>query len=334
MAQTPALTASYVLHAERPPTTSSWTLRSTAISPKSVLAVIPDRHAVLALVPQQNPHWSLSMLTGWETAAPHERTLTFDGYVVQNRLDLISGAMTPTPDGKSVLIRILVFHLAANTREVVALMVDLETFQVVWRHESTDPLIANSRWRFSEEGVLIAAEGPPPSSAPKQTYDWSDVITLNPASIGEHEAAEISVSDLKASLPCRYRVQAPKNAVLETDSCPDLLTAAGVTSAARLPGSPVGLRVEGLAGSLCDFLSVSEGGLLALYKCRTGKATNSMFYTTGREVKVLRVADGSVALSIHEPESEYVVAGLATAGGHDYLVRLHDGIKLEAYLLP
>ena len=59
-----------------------------------------------------------------------------------------------------------------------------------------------------------------------------------------------------------------------------------------------------------------------------------MFYTTGREVKVLRVADGSVALSIHEPESEYVVAGLATAGGHDYLVRLHDGIKLEAYLLP
>jgi hypothetical protein len=250
--------------------------------------------------------------------------------------------MTLAPDGKSVLIRLLVFHFATYTREVVVLMVDLETFQVVWRHDSADPLIANSRWRFSDDGVLIAAEGPSPGSGPKMLYDSSDVITLNPSSIGEHEAAEISLPDLKASLPCRYRVQSgpyylnsSKVAVPETDTCSDLLKAAGVTSAVRLPGSPVGQRVEDLGGSLCDFVSVSQGGLLALYKCRTGSATKyGGFYTTGREVKVLRVADGSVALSIRQPESEYVIAGLATAGGHDYLVRLHDGIKFEAYLLP
>jgi hypothetical protein len=239
-----------------------------------------------------------------------------------------------------VLIRILVFHLATKIREAVVLMVDLEKLQVVWRHESMDPLIANSRWRFSDEGALIAAEGPLPGSGPKTPFDYSDVITLNPSSIGEHEAAELSLPDLKTSLPCRYRVQSgtymnsSKVAAPETDTCSDLLKAAGLTNAVRLPGSPVGQRVEDLGGSLCDFISVSESGLLALYKCRSGKATASAFYVTGREVKVLRVADGSVALSMHGPESEYVVAGLATAGGHDYLVRLRDGIRFEAYLLP
>jgi hypothetical protein len=341
-AQIPSASVTYVLHPERPLPANHMTLTLKAAASEAVLGMTPDGSKVLALIPQEKNLWSLEMLTGWQTGSPQEQTLSFLGDDPPDKLDYMTGGLTPTPDGKYLLIRILVYHFAKLTREVVVVLVDLQEFHVVWRHASADPLLANSQWRFSEEGVLIAAEGPPPSEGGKRYALLPDVRSMDPTLIGEHDAAELSFPDLDPTLPCHYMVvsgpfyteASSTSALLKSDTCQAFLKAAGVAEATELPGPSDVARLKRLGGPDCELVTSSEGSKLALYTCRTGRDLGKYgFDTKTRAVKVLSVENGNTILSMPLPVKQATSSTLATLEGHDYLLLLRNGIEFEAYSL-
>lgn len=341
--QVPAPVVKHLLHAGKLPRVSDLHLTLHAAAPEALLGTGVDGQTIFALIPQEDRRWTLNMLSGWDTSTLNEQSLTFDGNDSRDRQDYVSGGMTPTPDGKYLLVRILVFHLATLKRDVVVLLVDLKTFRVLWRRVSDDPLLANSRLRFSDEGTLIAAEGPDTSEGGKRLVVMPEVLTMDPYAIGEHTAAVLSFPELTPSLQCRYVVSSGvfestsgHDAVLEGDSCAELLKFADVAAATELPGPSDGKRhIANLAGGDCDLVTLSREKKLALYDCRSGYALGKDAYITkARSVRVLTVADGADGLSIPIPVRQVVSSTLAKANGRDYVIMLLNGLHLEAYLIP
>jgi hypothetical protein len=342
-AQMPVPVVTHVLHAQKLPYVSDLHLTLHAVAPESILGTGVDGQTIFALIPQDNRRWTLEMLSGWDTSTLNEQSLTFDGNESRDKQDYVAGGMTPTPDGKYLLVRIFVFHLATLKRDAVVLLVDLRAFRVLWRRVSDDPLLANSRLRFSDEGSLIAAEGPATSEGGKRLVVLPEVLKMDPYAIGEHAAAMLSFPELKSSLQCRYLVSngvfessSGHDALLESDSCAELLKSSDVATAIDLPGPADGKRrIANLAGGDCDLVILSQEEKLALYSCKSGYALSKNAYITkARSVRVLAVAAGSDDLSIPLPINQAVSSTLARANGRDYLIMLRNGLQLEAYLIP
>jgi hypothetical protein len=331
--QTPVPVSTYTLHAEK--LHVRWTLTGAVTPPSSVFALAPD-NALLVLIPQPDKQWVLKRITGWDAPQPQEQTLAFVADQSHDNRAWIFKDLTVDSGGNYLIARVAIRHNGSShgrNRQAIVILIDLRTFSIVWRRETTDPLIATSHWNFNKDGLLIA----------KGLEDES--INFKKSSYYEYEAAALSWPDLKPTLPCRYKVvNGPypaypgfpsRSITQESDTCTSLLSAANVSSPEELPGSyrePE--SIAKLAGPSCRFTALTKAEKFALYSCSTGYPTWwDTYKTTSRAETVLSVADGKTILSVPLPFEQEVLATLAT-NGQDFLVLVRDGIKLETYRLP
>jgi hypothetical protein len=369
-APTPLTT--FRLQAHALPTWKWLTFNLIASPPKVVIGTTVDRHTLLALIPQEGRRWELQRLTGWESGAPTTERLTFDGDESTEKQDYVRGGMTVSPDGQFLLARIFVYDLRDRVQErsVVVLLVNLRDFKVVWRRVSKDPLLANSRWRFTQEGTLVAAVGPSPMYRTAANHMGlvipEDVLRMNPAAPGDHVAAVLSFPALEASMVCHYRVEVnvatlqampkpyftdssgvkhstllrdsvrPLEVVSQDESCAPLTKLTGASSVMELPGPlDPAFQFEKLLGTDCDVEDADTVGNLGLYNCRKGyKVSEKLgFYVTAESERVIAQGLERSLLVVPLKNQEHYSSTLASADEHDYLLLLRDDLKVEVYLL-
>jgi hypothetical protein len=337
-AQTPVPIATHVLDAGKLAHSSGLGLTMSAVAPQSVIAMGSDRSTLFALVPQEERRWQLQMLTGWETASPSVRTLFFDGDDSLDKEDFMSASMTPTPDGKTMFVRIFVYNLKRYERSADLLMIDLSDFRVVSRRVTANPLVANSRWFFGGTGGLIAAEGPSPVVKMHDGYIPLDVLDMNPISIGDHEAALLSLPTLTPSLKCGYSVESvtagDRRAELIDDQCKEVLRQADAKSVFEFSKPPDGRTALPYYRRIgCPVQSVSERHKHVLTNCHGNTDLNGEPRAKFRSEQV-ESDNGQVVLDVHVGLAEDLSATLGTLSGRDYLLLLRKGSNLSVYELP
>jgi hypothetical protein len=368
------LTTSLFAHAQKPvaPTVTHLlhggklrqarlTLKMTVVPPKAVIGASADGAVVFVLIPLADGHWELQMIAGWQTSAPIVRSLQFEGDIPVNDLNFILPQLTPSPDGRFLLVRTLTLNFSDYQRSAVVVLIDLHAFQIVWRRVSTDPLIAYSRWHFNRKGELIAAQGPKTWNRSTDKHGIGteafsyDVVQVNPASPGEHDAAIFSLPELATSLSCHYRVSKGSNSdnpspdlvydddlsdapqsVAEVDGadCPILLTAAGVQSAAQLPGASD--EQWGMIGiDACEAFALGAGRSVSMIDCRDHHAVGEDGKPTWvRFADINFTSPRAPGFSVRVGSGEDASAAIARADGQEYLLVLRKGLKLEVYKLP
>lgn len=338
IAQTPVPDTRYTLHAQKEP--RGFSLIPTIAPPSTVIAMTPE-NGLLVLIPQPNDQWVLKRLTDWDTKAPHEQTLAITGESTQENDVWIVADLTVNPDGNYLIVRINYRHGAIDSnrrnRRAGVILVDLRTFSIVSRRITTDPLLADSEFHFNKGSLLITK-----GLAKRLQVKSPALLTLTDT----YEAAALNLPEMHPSNACHY------NDVSElrdggsgwtkpiskdvSDGCTALLAIAGVSMVQDLPGSDhIPDRVAKPLNPSCIVVDVSKGEKFALYSCVTSHFTAwDTVKTTSRSRGVLSVADRKTVVSIPLPFNQPITATLAAAGGHDYLLLLRDGIKLETFRLP
>jgi hypothetical protein len=337
-AQGPQPTFTYTLHAQKEPRV--WTLIEVPAPPSTVLTVTP-LGALLVLIPQPERKWVLKQLTGWSTPTPKEQTLAIAGGAVGDEDVWITGELTVTSDSNA-LIRIEASRRSSDpdTRDVEAsiISIDLHTFKILYRRDTTDPLIAGAQWHLAKDGLLISI------SRPKRSrVKTKKVFTVNDS----YEAAALSLPDLRASASCQYTEMLElvegnnqwtkeRGKVAPVD-CANVLGAAGVESIDELPGRDAFPRVVDAPTfpPNCGATNVSSDGHLVLYQYSCGHPTNwDTYETISRSVVVLSPANGATVFSMPLKINQPIASRLATTDNQHYLVLLRQGIHLEGYRLP
>lgn len=349
----PVPAASFRLHPKGPlpgMLRSPWQVMvMVSTPPEAVITATADRRRVLALIPQKHDRWELERLTGWQTGTPRVESLTFDGDVPYRREDYVRGAMTVSPDGRSLLVRIFALDTVQWKRSAVVLLVDLRSFTVVWRRRLDDPLVANARWRFLNADTLAAVEGPPPAHKGHPVVEMKisqDILQMNPVSAGEHEAGILSLPNLEVRSRCSYKAMVPRQiddsgeayseaaGRIEAGSgCSPLLAAAGVASIDALPGlREVKSRIGYPEESGCRMEDRSDEAGLAVFNCREGYMTEKYGYVAQAEEERVTPLDGPGAMmSVKLKRYERHSVTLASADGHVYLLLLRDKERIEMY---
>ncbi len=194
---------------------------------------------------------------------------------------------------------------------------------MIWRHTTSDPVIANGRWSFLDARTLIAIDGPAPARSGQGSHIavWvpTDVLERNTVSPGQHTAQVLDLPDLQASMACHYTVSAPLpvheteahdisppspypeledaadptlermpqgNIVPGTGECTKLLKTAGVSSMPKLPGLREARNHIGRSGwPGCAFEDTSRDGHLVLSNCRQGVMTEKRGFGTKNEAE-------------------------------------------------
>ena len=248
--------------------------------PHTVMQASADKKTVFVLIPQRDRQWQLTEVKNWDSAVPNEKALMLDASDGSDREDLITADMTPTIDGKLLFIRVLIYSLKELSAQGLELCCwwTLASSRCCGKKTSTDPLLANSQWRMTQRGALIAAEGPPPDEGETKghvaMFVRPEVLEMDPLTIGAHTAAELSVPDLHASLECHYSLESGsdfRTAAGSSGACAALLKSAGVRSESGLPGPrDADERVASLAGADCELRGTGVDGTRALYDCRVG----------------------------------------------------------------
>jgi hypothetical protein len=335
-AQTPFPTISYKLHAQDE--------HYSANRPSSLIYLLPDQ-ALLVFNPQRNAKWLFKRITGWDTAAPKEETVAFDG---QSFEEGTTGTedLRVDPAGNYAVIRTRPENLldpARRDSSALVVVVDLRNFTIVSRQITTDPLIAASSWSFSKNGLLIASAmigRVMTPSHPKPELSYQTIAD-------SYEAAAFTLPDWKASTHCKYELFLDDRAgstnpnsfhlTKVDDGCAALIASAQVPSAQNLPDGPVRPSpYEGLAGKTCEFGGENPSANFALYGCRTGHAyLDGMIVTTNsRNLTILSIPDRKTVLVVPLPHNtKPYPAVLANARDHTWLLLLRDGVKLQGFRL-
>lgn len=336
-AQAPLPTTSYKLHAEKEEYSSNL--------PSTLLYLLPNQ-ALLVFNPQRDGRWLFKRITGWDTAAPTEETVAFDGQSFEEGATGYED-LNVDPAGNYAVIRTRSEGIADPARRqgfALVVAVDLRNFTIVSRLTTTDPLLASSYWSFSKNGLLIASVMTGRVMTPPHPNRELSYQTITDS----YEAAAFTVPDWKASMPCKYELFLDSRAgrsnpnsfhlTKADDGCAALVAAAEVPSAMNLPDGPVRpIPYAGLAGPTCEFSDESPSDDFALYGCRTGHDyLDGMIATTNsRNLTVLSISDDKAVLTVPLPHNtKPYPAVLANASGHTWLLLLRDGVKLEAYQLP
>jgi len=355
-AKPPVPTNSFMLQTQglsRLPSMKWWSMKLVMTPPVTVIAATADRSGLFALIPQEDRRWQLQRLTGWGTGSPRVQSLEFDGDDHDSRFDYVRAGMTPSPDGRYLLVRIFVLDTNQWKRRAVVVMVDLETFRVVWRRVSDDPLVANSHWRFIDAHTLIAVGGPPPTHIGKPVVRLmisQDILRMNPASPGEHEAGVLSLPNLDVSAGCMYSVREADTAAAtntpdryleaQGDGCAGLLKIAGVASLARLPGlREIRNLVGHTFGQGCEFEDGDDSIGIALFNCRKGgprKEADDNFGMDEEEERVAKPVLSGVKILLCVPLKRWedYSSALVSANGQNYLLLRRDKLKIEMFQVP
>jgi len=311
-AQTPAPTTTYTLHAQKE-RRNGFSLVPTIGLPSSVLAMTTE-NGLLVLIPQADGKWVLKHLAGWSTQAPTERTLDIVG-VPNEGLDVSIGTdLTRSPNGNYIIVRINYRHGAIGpddrNRKTIVTVVDLHTFTILSRQVTTDPLLADSEWRFNERGELIT-RGLAKRLLKPSVADWF----VN--------AAVLSLPNLVPTNRCQYDAISkfhperrdwtrPVDKEI-SDECAALLKAAHVASLEDLLGhSPNTDDVIKFQSPECQIKDVNQEIKLALLECRTGHsyADGEIFFTSSHLMRVLSLPTGKETLSLQLPHNFHEMPGL------------------------
>lgn len=339
VAQAPSPTSTYTLQARKQP--RGWSLVESPTLPSAALAVTPSG-ALLILIPQPERKWVLKQLSGWSTPHPKEQTIAIGGAASRDVEAWYTGNLTVSRDGNYALIRIASSRHSygsdpyARDAEAAIILVDLHAFSIIYRRTTADPLIAGAQWQLAKDGLLISKAVTRRSVSKAQNQV---------AATDDYQAAALSFPDLKASASCHYTkllksggsewtTEGEKTALV---NCADVLQAAGVASLDELPGNetlPTEARTVN-APPKCGVIRVSDDGRFALCECSDSHPTSlDTVKTTSRSVLVLTTANSATVLSIALKVQVPIITTLADGGGHQYLLLLQDGIRLEVYRLP
>lgn len=293
----------------------------------------PD-NTLLALIPQDRGKWSLNRVAAWDTKSPREQSLSFDGDSSGDSDKWIVADLIVNPDGNYVVARVTSRQGAISPTgrnwEAVVVVVDISTFKIVLKRDTTDPLIAGSQWDFNKDAALIAK-----GLIRRMPADVNNIVT------DTYESAVLSLPNLAPSLICNFNLEFKLGemgqAVSEGgDNCTLLLKKTNATSLVNLPGHDSALdRVFGLTVPGCLFAAVTTT-TKALYECTIGHAPWydwDSFVVTSRSLAVVSTTDGQRVLTLAVPVKQPIAAAFGAAKGQSYLLLLRDGIKLEAYRL-
>lgn len=329
-----------------------WSLHLVATPPLTVIHASDDRKAIFALIPQEDRGWELQHLTEWSSGKPKIKSLEFSGDESDDPQDYVRAGLTPAPGGKYLLVRVFVLSTRHWVRTAIVLLVDVPTFHIVWRRVTSDPLFANSQWRFANANTLIATMGPPPQHKGKPVFGLRiepEILNMNPLSPGTHEAAALSFPSMDVSAGCSYAVTAAEPADgstsgatttagrLEADSgCGSVLKAAGVSAMNELPGlSEANDRVGRSDESGCREEDRSEEMGAVLFNCREGVMTaKDGFVVRAENEWVMETADENKGLSVPLENYQDYSATLTLANGHKYLLLLRDQVRMDVYAIP
>ncbi len=331
-AQTPVPTTTYTLHAQKE-RRSGFSLMPTIVLPPSVLAITAE-NGLLVLIPQADGKWVLKHLAGWSTQAPTERTLDIVGVPNEGSDVSIGTDLTVSPNGNYVITRINYSHGAIGpndrNRKTVVTVVDLHMFTIVSRQVTTDPLLADSEWRFDERGDLLTRGLIKPSLA-----GWVvgaavlSLPSLNPTTRCQYEAvSEFHLGRRDWTRPVDKEI---------SDECAALLKAAHVASLEDLLGnSPYTDDVIKFQSRGCQIKDVNQEIKIASLECRMGRsyADGEIFFTSSHVLRILSLPTGRETLSLQLPHNFHEMPGLLRAvSGQNYLILLRDGIYVEVYRL-
>jgi len=338
-AQTPVVT--YALHAGKLAHVDS-IFRLSAAPPVPTVAASADKRVLYALIPQEKQKWQLQEVRDWDTATPQVKSLELAGDDRDDRQDFITGLLTPSPDGKLLVVRVMIYDLGKYVRSAVVVLIDLKTFQVVTRTVTNDPFVANSRWRFTREGLLIAVEGPSPTLRYKdEKYIPPDVLSMNPVSFGVHEGAVLSFPGLEMQQRCRYSAQSPPEHPLNvtvtalSPDCGDFLAVAGIKNGGELLAPyDAGRKFPGTENSSCLLEAYSADEKIQLSECKRGQMLEKYFQVFEREKDVTRVEDGEQLLTVPLKKNEDVSAALLRSHDRNYMVLLRGGLTVSVYVIP
>src|SRR4029077_4498949 len=167
--------------------------------PPSTLLTVTPAGTLLVLIPQPERKWVLKQLISWSTTTPKELTLEIASDVERDGQAWITGDLIVTRDGNYALIRIA-SHRGSSESDVLqveatVILVDLRSFNIIYKRTTLDPLIARGQWYLANDDALIS------NAITKRSHAKSKgflTVTDN------YEAAALNLPDLKTSASCDY----------------------------------------------------------------------------------------------------------------------------------
>ena len=339
-AQTPKPAFVYTLHALKERRTG-FTVAPTLTLPSTIFMLSPD-NSLLVLLPQEDGVWVLKRLTDWDTATPHEQTLSIAGKKVGDEQISVTTDVAVNPSGTSLIVRLTYRHVAFGSKnppapEAVIVLVDLGQFNLISRRVTSDPLLATSQWRFAGDTSVVA----------KHFLSASAEQVPSPHSTGSnYEAATLGFPDLTPRASCRYdeattcdttgscEQEISKTANLD---CEKFLQTAGIQSLSSILATGGKHPRMHLPTGNCSVSATTASNDLTFLECRTGRGylDGEIYITKSRTATVLASPEEKPILTIPLPHNFHEIPGvLAASDGVKYLLLLRDGIKLEGYRLP
>lgn len=301
--QVPPPTSRYFLHAQKEPR-NGFSLVPTVTLPQTVVVMTPDDD-LLALIPQPDTEWVLKRVSGWQTRSPQEQTLKLGKDSFQTPDRYTHADLTVRGDGRYVVVRITSqegdVQAAVRDWTSVVFVIDLTTYMIASRQNTSEPSIAGGQWNFGKDGLLVST-----GLANRATAKAPGLTTVTDT----YEASTFELPGLASVDTCRYDStlilknsgngweQQPREK--PTQGCAEILKTAGVATVDDLPGIPKTLsRVGKHLNFPCAIADVSKSQKYALYGCVTSHPTwLDTQKLTARSVTVVSIPDDKPVFSM------------------------------------
>jgi hypothetical protein len=339
--QTPLPDITYILHAQ-PQVGGGRTLVAPEPYRSSALALAPN-NSLIVLIPQGLKRFLLKRLTGWDTQAPHEDTISIESGTLTEKYRYFSGEIRVNPSGTYLVVRLVGQTLSFSSDSyspppAVVILVDMNTFKIVWRRViHDDPLIGDGFWRFNKEGLLVSkgtVKHAEQTSPDLLTY--TDTLELGVLRLPGLEPVESCQYTEISKMPLHGDDVTTRSEQADAD-CAAVLQAAGVSSvenftAFKNPWRSIDESIN--PGSTCFPIDLNQDETRALYHCGTARQKIFDTHETFRNIQVISVLDGKPVLTVPLAYEDHFVEGLAKIRDQEYLLVLQNGVKLYAYRLP
>jgi hypothetical protein len=216
--------------------------------------------------------------------------------------------------------------------QVVVVVVDLRTFQVAKRLDTTDDLFRlGSSWKFAPNGKLILRG--------EHVHGYWDRNTPRDPNELRWELAVHELPSLDRLAECRYQDAATgiQDANLR---CAGALKTAQITTVVWIdrpdaPSSEAAVRDKLGTIQDCSFGGASPDLRYGYFDCSTSKLTFwDTVRTTSRRVLVFETQTKRPIIDMRVPASPDIALALVESHGQNYLLLLREAVKFQAYRLP
>lgn len=319
LGQTPNPTFTYTLHAGSQ-RWGAYTPRLPANEHPRELDLLPD-NSLLELIPQGHERWVLKRLSGWDTPKPREESLWiktgrsevedvhFDAELLINPAATYALAIIQSSSGDTQMVDI---H-----PQLVVVVVDLRTFQVAKRLETSSYLFRLGSWKFVPSGKVILRDL---DSHKRWTLAVHQLPSLDRLAECQYEK-ETGVQD--ADRRCAGALQAAEIATIASFDAPD------APSSESAVGDELGKVPD------CVFGGATPDGRYGYYDCSTSRLTLwDTLKTTSRRMFVLETQTRRTIIDMRLPTRPDFAFALVESRGQNYLLLLREAVKFQAYRLP